>query len=220
MQQPDFNLFLEVKEVQEDGSFVGIASVYDVEDLGGDIIEKGAFKKTISEHPVVPILWQHDSSEVIGSGEVKEQGNKIMLTARLDLEDDVAKKAYRKLKQKLIKGLSIGFQTIKAKFEELEEEGRTKYIRRIQELKLWEVSVVTFPMLPAAQVMNVKHTEDLEGRIRELEAKIQALQAPPQAEGTPEPEPPKVEEPPVVVPTEPKVDHSLAQSFLNTLKGE
>src|SRR5262245_65559995 len=77
----------EVKEVSEDGTFTGIASVYGVEDLGNDIIDKGAFTKTISERPVIPILWQHNKEEVIGEGSIKEWQGKLMLTAKLDLED-------------------------------------------------------------------------------------------------------------------------------------
>lgn len=210
----DLSFFLEVKEVKEDGTFSGIASVYDVEDLGGDIIEKGAFKKTISENPTVPILWQHDSAEVIGSGEVKESGGKVLLDGKLDLEDPTAQKAYRKLKGKLIKGLSIGFQAIKSKWEEMDEDGKRRYIRRIQELKLWEVSVVTFPMLPQAQVTRVKNADEYEARIARLEDEIQALKA---AKGTPT-EPPKAVEPPPAVPTEPMVNHSLVESIQSILR--
>lgn len=166
----------DIKELKEDGSFSGVASVYEVEDLGGDVIDRGAFKKTLSENPEVLILWQHKRDEVIGDGTVKEWQNKVLLEGRLDLEDPVGLKAYQKLKKKLIKGLSIGFQTIKATWEEVEENGRTRYIRHIQELKLWEVSIVTFPMLPAAQVTRVKHAE-VDSRIARLEEQVQALSA-------------------------------------------
>jgi len=169
MEDKRFDLFCEVKEVGEDGTFHGIASVYGVEDLGGDVIDKGAFKKTIAENSVVPILWQHKSEEVIGEGVIKEHQGKILIDAKLDLEDETAKKAYGKLKRKLVKGLSIGFQTVKSTWEEV--EGRM--VRHIGELKLWEVSVVTFPMLPAAQVTRVKSTE----RIDALEQQVQALHA-------------------------------------------
>ena len=214
--RPELSFFMEVKEVAEDGTFSGIASVYDVEDLGGDIIEQGAFNKTLSANPTVPILWQHDPSEVIGQGEAKEAGNKVQFSGKLDLEDPTAQKAYRKLKAKLIKGLSIGFQAIKSKWEEIEEEGRRRYIRRIQELKLWEVSVVTFPMLPQAQVTSVKSAE-YEERIARLEDEIKALRA---ENATPQSEPEQAPEPPPAVPTEPAVDHSLVESISKSLKGE
>lgn len=168
----------EVKELQEDGTFNGVASVYGVEDLGGDVIDKGAFSKTLSENHEVLVLWQHKSDEVIGSGSVKEWQNKILIQGKLDLEDPTGAKAYQKLKKKLIKGLSIGFQTIKATWEEIEENGRTRFVRHIQELKLWEVSVVTFPMLPSAQVTRVKHSDDLEERIaRVVKEQLSSLSA-------------------------------------------
>jgi HK97 family phage prohead protease len=195
--------YFELKEVNEDGTFVGIASVYGVEDLGGDVIDKGAFKKTISENPSIPILWQHKRDEVIGMGTVKEWQGKILLEGALDLEDPMAHKAYGKMKRKLIKGLSIGFSTIKNFLEEV--EGRT--IRHISELKLWEVSIVTFPMLPQAQVSRVKSAEEDAARIKQLEDQLSALQA--KQDATPvAPEPVQAEEPHTQQSTEPAKVHS------------
>lgn len=158
--QPDHYPFFEIKEVNDDGTFTGIASQYGVEDLGGDIIDKGAFSKTIAENPGIPILWQHDSREVIGEGTVKEWQGKLLLTGQLDLEDPTAQKAYSKLKRKLIRGLSIGYTAVKSTWEEIKEGDVHKWIRHITELKLWEVSIVTFPMLPSAQVTRVKTARD------------------------------------------------------------
>jgi hypothetical protein len=137
---------------------------------------------------------------------VTEQGTKIMLEGELDLDDPTAQKAYRKMRQKLVKGLSIGFIAIKRKFDE--EAGR--YIRRIQELKLMEVSVVTFPMLPSAQITSVKQRDDAAAEraaelaaqkaaervadlVKPIEERLSALEAkataPPPAAPTPTPEP-------------------------------
>ena len=47
-------------------------------------------------------------------------------------------------------GLSIGFRTVK---------GRTdpkSGVRRLDAIDLWEISIVTFPMLPEARVSTVK----------------------------------------------------------------
>ena len=203
----------EVKEIAEDGTFNGIASVCGLEDLGGDVIEKGAFAKTIAENPSVPILWQHDSKEVIGQGEVKEWQNKILLSGRLDLEDPVAAKAYKKLKAKLIKGLSIGFTAVKSTWQEIEQEGRTKFIRHIQELKLWEVSVVTFPMLPAAQVTRVKSAEDMDARLKRIEDQISSLAA--KQVATPSKEPAQATEP--TKSAEPVSDHSKLAALVQNI---
>lgn len=192
----------EVKELSEDGSFTGIASVYGQEDLGGDVVDKGAFTKTISENPTIPILWQHDKTEVIGEGTVKEWQGKLMLTAKLDLEDPTALKAYGKMKRRMVKGLSIGYTAVKSTFAEVEN----RVVRHLQEIKLWEVSVVTFPMLPSAQVTRVKEMQ-LEAQVKSLEDKVQALQGKLAAPS----------EPPAPAP-EPIADHSAVFALIDEIR--
>lgn len=169
----------EVSELKEDGTFQGIASVYGIEDLTGDVIDKGAFTKTLKENNPIPILWQHRQDEVIGKGTLKEWQGKLLVSAELDMDDPVAQKAYRKLKKGLLDGLSIGFQTVKATMEEIENGGQMKYIRHITELKLFEVSVVTFPALPAARVTRVKNDPevDLAKEVADLKQQVSALLA-------------------------------------------
>ncbi len=181
MDYKDFKI--DVKEVGEDGTFTGIASVYGEEDLGGDVIQKGAFTRTIAENPEVPVLWQHKPDEVIGKGALREFGRKIILDGKLDLEDPTAMKAYKKMKAGLIKGLSIGFSVISQAWKEVEDRA----VRYITELRLWEVSIVTFPMLPAAQVTRVK-TRNEEFQATEATNGTPANSStpgPPQAGGTP-----------------------------------
>jgi uncharacterized protein len=209
--------WFEVKEVAEDGTFTGIASVYGVEDLEGDVIDKGAFSKTISENPVVPILWQHDSREVIGEGKVREWQGKIYIDGQLDLDDPTAAKAYGKLKKKLMKGLSIGFSAVKTKWEEIE----ARSIRHITELKLWEVSVVTFPALPAAQVMRVKspREEALEKRLAAMEEKLKLIADPTPGEvTTPDPVDARLSAEPEATKQTPITDHSAAIATAQAIK--
>jgi len=203
------HIFIDLKEVGEDGTFKGIASVMDVEDLGGDIIDKGAFTKTLQENPKVPVLWQHDPSEVIGIGEVKEFNGKVYIDGKLDMTDPIAVKAHGKMKNKLIKGLSVGFQTIKSTWEKIGD----RHVRHIGELKLFEVSVVTFAMNPGAQIIAVKSQEAIDERFKALESQISALTAElstVKAAGTGEPA--------AKEPTEPVVDHSAALSIIDSLR--
>lgn len=138
----------EIKEVAAEGKFSGMASMYGEVDLGGDVVERGAFTKTISENPTVPILWHHKADEVIGSGALRNTRDGLQVDGTLDMEDPTAQKAHRKLKLGLMKGLSIGFETI---VDEVKNN-----VRHLKEVKLWEVSIVTFPMLTTAQVTSVK----------------------------------------------------------------
>lgn len=194
------HIFCELKETGDEGTFKGIASVYGLEDLGGDVVDKGAFTKTLQENNSVIVLWQHDHREVIGVGEVKEWQGKVMITGKLDLEDPTAQKAYRKMKTGMVKGLSIGFETVKYYWEHLKDQGKS--IRHITELKLWEVSVVTFPMLPAAQVTGVKEHDEMKARLERLEQEVLALKA----SGFEKAAPPAA----AAEPTEPVEDHSQA----------
>jgi len=198
----------EMKEMAGDGTFEGVASIYNREDLGGDVILRGAFTKTLNDSSTVPILWQHQSDEVIGSGEVSEERNKIIVRGKLDIENDpVAKKAHGKLKAGLIKGLSIGFSAIKVKYIETEE----RIVRHIQELKLWEISVVTFPALEAARVTRVKSIDDPQPAL----APTQDL--------TPDPSIRSgagAEQRAAIEPIEPIVDHSIAAARGHELLAE
>lgn len=153
----------EMKSLQEDGTFEGMLSVFNVVDLGGDLIEPGAFTKTIEENAgAVPMLWQHDTTQPIGTLQLKETAEGLAVKGKLILTVQRAREAYDLLKAGVIRGLSIGYKAIadKTKF--------VKGVRHIAEIKLYEGSVVTFPMLPIAQVTNVK-AEQKADFITELE---------------------------------------------------
>lgn len=135
------------------GEITGVAAVYGVEDMGADIIARGAFTKTLQDRPEVPLLWQHDPEKVIGMSHLEDTGKRLLIRAQLDMDDPDAQRAFRKIKKGLITGLSIGFNTLRVIREELED----RIVRHIEELKLWEISIVTFPMMPQAQVTSVKH---------------------------------------------------------------
>jgi HK97 family phage prohead protease len=168
METKRIDLPFEIKEVTAEGKFSGYASLYDEIDLGGDVVRKGAFAKTVRESKSVPILWQHDSREVIGMGALKDTKDGLMIEGELDMEDSVAVKAHRKMKRGMIRGLSIGFNTIKSSPPDVMP-------RELLEVKLWEVSVVTFPMLPSAQITHVKSVSDED--VATLKDQIQALSA-------------------------------------------
>ena len=68
------------------------------------------------------------------------------------LSDPVAQKAYTFMKAGVVKGLSIGYDTIQATYD--------GDIRHLTELRLWEISCVTFPMNRSGQVSGVKAISD------------------------------------------------------------
>lgn len=140
---------LQIKAIAPDGSFSGILAVYNNVDLGGDSILPGAFTKTIQEHgDIIPCLWQHDTHEPIGQLTVTDSPEGLLVKGQLEMELPMAQKAYVLLKAKIIKGLSIGYDTVKK-----DVEGG---VRKLKEIRLWEGSVCTFPMNEAAMVTAIK----------------------------------------------------------------
>jgi len=145
--KPRFSV--QVKSLGEDGSFEGQLAVYNNVDLGGDLILPGAFTKTIQERgSEVPLLWQHNPKEPIGTLTLIDSPAALNVKGQLLLDLPEAKKAYILLKAKVIKGLSIGFDTIKDTIE--------NGVRQLKEVRLWEGSIVTFPMNESAMVTGIK----------------------------------------------------------------
>jgi HK97 family phage prohead protease len=143
----------EVKSVDEDGTFEGHAAVFGNVDAYGDIIEPGAFVKTIAERPVVPILWQHDPYEPIGKSiELAEDAMGLAISGRILGDVTRGKDALTLMRAGVVSGLSIGYQTVKYEIERRDDN----VLRHLKEIKLWEFSPVTFPANELAQVSAIK----------------------------------------------------------------
>lgn len=140
---------LKVKQIGSEGEFEGYAAVFSNVDLAGDVIEPGAFTKTLQENKVIPILWQHKQDEPIGvTTEIMQDDYGLHVKGQLNLNTTRGREAYELLKQGAIKGLSIGYETLK--------ETWINGIRHIKEIRLWEYSLVTFPANVEARVVAVK----------------------------------------------------------------
>jgi HK97 family phage prohead protease len=112
----------------------------------------------------VRMLWQHDPGEPIGRWlSITEDTRGLHVRGRLNLAVARAREIHALMRDGAVDGLSIGFRVERA------SPDRASGLRRLEKLDLWEISLVTFPMLPGARVGAVKH-EDLAGRIRRFAA--------------------------------------------------
>lgn len=146
----------EIKTAEENGRIQGYASTFDNVDRGADVVEAGAFADSIAEFEksgnFPPLLWQHDQGEPIGPiTALKEDRKGLIMDADLLLELPAARKAHQLASAKLVKGLSIGFMIPKGG-----SLWRDDGVRTIQKVNLMEVSLVTIPMNPLAEVTAVK----------------------------------------------------------------
>lgn len=144
---------LDLKEVAADGTFEGYASLFNKVDLGRDMILPGAFADSLARRGAggIKLLFQHDPSEPIGVWlDIREDTSGLFVRGRLMREVARAREVLSLMRAGALDGLSIGFRTVRGR-----TDAKTG-IRRIEKLDLWEISVVTFPMLPEARVRNVK----------------------------------------------------------------
>lgn len=144
--------------VSQDGQFSGYASLFGVADLANDIVKFGAFSKTLELHSSRPVrmLFQHDPDQVIGRWlTLREDEKGLQVKGQLSLDVARAKDIHALMLSGALDGLSIGFKTRKS-----HKDPKTG-ARYISEADLWEISVVTFPMLPDARVTQVKSEASL-----------------------------------------------------------
>ncbi len=135
------------------GIFDGYASLFGIEDQGRDIVMPGAFRYSLARRAAsgVRMLFQHDPAEPIGAWEIiREEARGLYVRGRLIGGVRRAREILALMREGALDGLSIGFRTRKAV-----RDPRTGQ-RRLYEIDLWEISIVTFPMLPGARVSAVK----------------------------------------------------------------
>lgn len=152
---------LEIKSISDQGLFKGLASVYGNVDLGDDVVEPGAFTRTLAHKGgQVPILFAHDSRQPIGLGRLTDTPKGLAIEGSLVMESAKAREVFALMKKGVLRGLSIGYDSVR--------DTVTNGVRHLQELKLFEVSVVCFPMNELATVSDVKTQDAAAAQIRSL----------------------------------------------------
>ena len=133
--------------------FAGYAALFDRVDKGGDIVRKGAFARAVEKGPgALPLLWQHEAMRPIGRIEsIAEDAKGLRVIGRLTARTQVAEEAAALLRDGAVGGLSFGYR-VRAKTDGGPQAG---FDREITDVDLVEVSLVTFPMQPAARVIAV-----------------------------------------------------------------
>ena len=147
------------------GVFSGYASLFGEVDLGKDAIAPGAFGRSLEKRGAagVRMLFQHDPAEPLGRWRtIREDGRGLYVEGVLAPGVERAREVHQLMKNGALDGLSIGFQTVRSKTD------RASGVRRILEADLWEISIVTFPMLPSARVSNVKNARWFRDKETEL----------------------------------------------------
>jgi HK97 family phage prohead protease len=154
-------LLRDLKAIDDDaGIFEGYLAVFGNKDLNDDIIDRGAFTKTLREaHEtkarnrsafLFPLLWQHNTHEPIGGLiDAKEDSYGLWVRGQYDLNIELGRRAYSGAKTGYLRGMSIGFEIVKS----MRDASGT---RHLLEIRLYEGSLVTMPANTEALVTSVK----------------------------------------------------------------
>lgn len=169
--KPTLTVPLEIKALSE-REFEGHGSVFRNEDLGGDIVAPGAFKRTLAQHKkagsLPQMFWMHDPSRVPGKWlEMREDDHGLHVKGVL-AETPLGNEVHTLLRMDAVRGLSIGYRT-------LDQDWTDEGVRVIKEAELWEVSVVSLPMNPLAQVAHVKSQLSAAGEYVPGERELMAM---------------------------------------------
>ena len=147
------SVFAPKTQVLPDGTVEGYASVFGELDAARDMVLRGAFRDSLSVRGPrrVPMLFQHDPAEPIGIWlELTEDAHGLYARGRLIPDVTRARELLSLLRAGAVDGLSIGFRAAKARIDP-----RTP-VRSLLAVDLWEISIVTFPLLAGARVSAVK----------------------------------------------------------------
>jgi HK97 family phage prohead protease len=137
------------------GGFEGHGSVFGNVDLGGDVVMKGAFGRTLSEHKSrnkFPLMFRdHDPRHVPGKWTAMHEDETGLYVKGEFVDTPLGNETRTLLKSGAISGLSIGYSIPKGG-----SEYRDDGARLLKHVDLWEVSVVSLPMNQLAEVEAAK----------------------------------------------------------------
>lgn len=139
-----------------EGQFEGYASVFGAMDMARDVVMPGAFAACIARLGAggIKLLWQHDPAQPVGVWtEISEDQRGLFCRGALNLDVQRGRELFALLRQRAVNGLSIGFKTVSS---QTDKATRT---RKLEKIDLWEISIVTFPLLPEARIGAVKQAE-------------------------------------------------------------
>lgn len=147
---------------EDEGIFSGYGAVFGNVDSGGDIIEHGAFTKTLAKGwERVKILALHNDAILpIGRPiELREDENGLYLKAKIS-DTATGRDVKTLIKDGVLSELSIGYDPVIFEFDE-------NQIRHLKELELFEISVVTWAMNEQALITDYKSLDRKAAEFRE-----------------------------------------------------
>jgi len=144
--------FKDFKFDTEQGIFEGYASIFNKVDSYNEVVVPGAFKKHLSFfRKEGKILWQHIREIPIGLPlKVFEDETGLFIKGQITQSTQDGKEAIALIKEKIVNKLSFGYELLG--FEDDDDKG----IKYLNEIKVYDISPVTFPAMSFAEIQTIK----------------------------------------------------------------
>lgn len=147
---------VDVRDIKLDGRFSGYASLFGAIDQGNYMVAQGAFSGSLKNRKPsdVRMLFQHDPDQPIGCWKkIIEDEKGLYVEGKITRGVRRSEEVLELMREGALDGLSIGFKTKRARVNPA-----TK-VRIIMAADLWEISIVTFPLLEEARIETVKSAQ-------------------------------------------------------------
>ncbi len=151
--QTNNGVSMQILQSKSHGNFrviCGYASIFNITDEHNDMIAPGAFTSSLRDQRKIVFLWQHMVDKPIGVVEqIHEDNHGLYIQAKILTDVKCGQEAVSLIESNVVCGLSIGFNP---KSYYIDDSG----VRVIEDVDLWEISLVTFPANRFAGVTGIK----------------------------------------------------------------
>lgn len=138
----------------DEGQFTGHAVIFDERNAHNEMVQRGAFKRSLAEHKAAGtrplMLWSHNQSEIIGVWtSISEDATGLAVSGKIVTSTTRGREAYDLLRAGALNGLSIGFRS-------RGDKRAANGVRILTDIDLAEISIVGLPSAGRARITSVR----------------------------------------------------------------
>lgn len=149
---------------QGPGVFRALVSVFGNVDSDGEVVDKGAFSKTLEERPRFPIFWSHqfDAQSIVGYATKAEETDEGLLVEWRALDTEAGRAVAELLKSGAVTDFSFS-AVVRDSVVEKADGDDGEEVRHLTELDLWEAGPCIRGANPRAKIVSDAEPEESEG---------------------------------------------------------
>ncbi len=125
-----------------EGKVEAVFSIFNEIDSDGDVVLPDSIKSGYGDRGVA-MVWGHDWKDVIGRGEIKQDGSKATFNGQFIMDTERGREAFNTVKAMGdLQQWSFGYEVIDSENGKFTKDGQETDVRYLKDLRVWEVSPV------------------------------------------------------------------------------